>query len=92
MILNVVNCIERRPHVLDKKEKVKGGGGGRGGQNSACKQWKQQETRSKNQNPIPLKKVFVCQNKSNQIKQDFLLLNFYSDRRITKEKRKRQQL
>lgn len=27
MILNVVNCIERRPHVLDKKEKVKGGGG-----------------------------------------------------------------
>lgn len=25
MILNVVNCIERRPHVLDKKEKVKGG-------------------------------------------------------------------
>lgn len=27
MILNVVNCIERKPHVLEKTEKVKDGGG-----------------------------------------------------------------
>lgn len=58
MILNVVNCIERRPHVLDKKEKVKGGGRGK----IFLANWKQQETSSKNQNPIPLKKVFVKKN------------------------------
>lgn len=89
MILNVVNCIERRPHVLDKKEKVKGGGEGA---EFSLETVEARGNQKQEPNPIPLKKVFVCQKKSNQIKQDFLLLNFYNDRRITKEKRKRQQL